>query len=563
MPPADTVSETKRDLRQLHFRLATTRLRLLSTRTGTGLATAASLLLGVFAAEMTLDWLVHLPWLARACFSLPAIAGAGWLLYREVLMPLLRMPSNHAVACAIERAMPVFQTRLIASIQLGRADGARKSALVGALIRETAAMAAGEDFRKAVKTGRLVHALRLLACVLALAGGLGWLAWAGHWNVKLLLERALLLTTRLPSRTQIDRIDCPANLASGDDLKIDVQAGGVIPQAGVIIAQAGSRSSQYKLDRDPAFPGRFHAVIRSVPQSLTFRVQLGDAESDPVAVSVLVPPAVLGVQTVQIFPAYTHLPPLARPTGDLSLLAGSVLRLSVTASGPVQKGSIHLAGLEKDLPMTIDPAGKQEAQGNISIPKDGLTGFSIHLVDAAGIASRETAVYRIDIVPDRPPAIKITYPVPDEAATAQATELIAFQAEDDFGVAKVFLHYMVNNSPEKVIDFDLAGATPRQLERRFEWKLPSLKLEPGGEVEYWMEAVDANNVTGPGKGVTEKARIKIVTDDEKRTELTGRMNDTLGTLDEVSQNEDILSKKLGTQIFQKPQANQPKPPVQP
>lgn len=547
-------SDTKRDLRQLHFRLAATRLRLLATQTGTGLATAAALLIAVFATEMALDWLVHLPWLARACFSLPAIAAAGWLLYREVILPLLRMPSDHAVACAIERAMPIFQTRLIASIQLGAAEASKKSALVGALIRETAAMAAGEDFRKAVQTGKLIRALRLLACVLIVSAGLAWL---GRGNVTLLLERALLLTTRLPSRTQIEKIDSATKLAAGDDLKIDVRARGVLPQSGMIVAQAGSRSSQYKLDRDPATVGLYHAVIHSLTASLTYNVRLGDAESDPVTVTVLSPPAVLGVKCLQVFPAYTRLQPTPRPTGDLSLLAGSTLRITVAASGPVKEGSIHLAGLGKDLPLTIDPANPQQAQGEIPIPKDTLTGFSLRLVDDNGIASRETAVYQIDILPDQPPSIKITHPGQEEVATASATEIIAFHAEDDFGVATVLLHYMVNGGAEKVIEFDMAASNPRQLDRRFQWSIPSLKLAPGGTINYWLEAVDANNVTGPGRSSTDRAEIKIVTEDEKRTELTGRMNDALGTLDEVSQSEDDLSKTLGTQIFQKPAPKQP------
>jgi hypothetical protein len=110
----------------------------------------------------------------------------------------------------------------------------------------------------------------------------------------------------------------------------------------------------------------------------------------------------------------------------------------------------------------------------------------------------------------------------------------------------------VNHGQEKMIEFDLGGATPRRLDRRFEWNLEALKLAPGGLIEYWMEAMDANNVTGPGKGVTEVARIKIVTEEEKRMELAERMNDALGSLDEVSQSQDELARKLGTEIFQKP-----------
>ncbi|HEX4084082.1 MAG TPA: DUF4175 family protein [Chthoniobacteraceae bacterium] len=533
---------------QLRLRVAATRARLLAAQAGTGAVTAASLLIGVFAAEMTLDWLTHLPWLARACFSLPALGGAGWIVYREIILPLMRLPSEHAVACAIERAMPDFKTRLIASIQLGR-SGQKGNALVGALIRETASMAKGMDFRKAVKMGKLLRALRVLVCVLVVAGGLGWL---GRANVKLLLERALLLTTRLPSRTQIVKIESPAKIAAGEDLNIGVQGGGVLPESGTILAQDGAHPSEYKLEKTGA--SRYQAVIKSVPASLSFTVRLGDAASDPVAVTVLSPPAVLGVQAVQDFPAYTKLPPMTRHTGDLSLLAGSILKLTVTATSPIKSGSIHLAGLEKDLPMSVNPANPRETRGEIAIPREGLTGFSLKLVDTNDIPSRETAVYAIDIVPDRPPVIKITHPGQEDVATAQATEVIAFRAEDDFGLAAVFLHYTVNSSAEKVIEFDLGGANPRQIERRFEWKLSTLKLSPGGVIDYWMEAEDANNVTGPGRGETDKARIKIVTDDEKRLELTGRMNDALGSLDEVSQSEDNLSKRLGTQIFQKPES---------
>jgi hypothetical protein len=547
-------SATKAEMRQLYLGLVATRARLVLVRAGAGIAGAASLAIGVLAAEMTLDWLVHLPWIARACFSLPALGGAGWILYREALLPLFRMPNDHAVACRIETVLPIFQTRLIASIQLGRDEEAKKNALVGALIRETAALAATQDFRRIVKFGKLARRLRVLGCVLA---GAAVLAWLGRADAMLLLERALLLTARLPTRTRIEKIEAPATLAAGEDLEIDVQAAGVIPREGRIVAQSGSRTSEYKLERDSAASGLFHAVIRSVPESLSFRAFLNDASSERVSVSVLAPPAVLGIQCTEVFPTYTRLAPVERPTGDLSLLAGSVLQVNISASATLKEGAVHLIGLEKDVPLTVDAQNRRAARAEIQIPRQGLTGFSVHLVDENGIASRETVVYRIDIVPDRPPTIKLTHPGPEETATPGATELIAFQASDDFGVARVYLHYIVNHGDEKVIDLDLGDATPTEPERRFEWNLAALKVEPGGLIDYWMEAVDANDVTGPGSGVTDRARIKIVTEAEKRSELAERANDALGSLDQVDQGEDDLARKLGTLIFQTPDAGNP------
>jgi len=551
MPPPPAAA--KAELRQLQFRLVATRARLLLTRAGAAFALAATIAIGGLAAEMTLDWLVHLPWLARACFSLPAIGAALWLLYRLALLPLLRIPSDHAVACEIERAMPVFQTRLIASIQLGRDDVAKKNALVGALIRETAAIAAGQDFRKAVKYAHLIRRVRILACVLVAAGALAILA---RGNLTILFQRALLLTTRLPTRTRIESIQSPAKLASGGDLAIEVQAAGIIPAEGRIITHSGSAAGEYKLERVPG-ASRFHAVIHSLSESLTFRALLGDATSDSIPVTVLSPPALLALACLELFPAYTRLPPAIHPTGDLSLLAGSTLHLTLTSSGPVRDGSVHLAGLDKELPLSIDPKNRTQPSADIPIPAQGLTGFSLRLVDDNGIPSRETALYRIDIIPDRPPAIKITHPEADESATPAATEVIGFQADDDFGVATLLLHYIVNHAGEKVILLDLAGSTPRHLVRRFDWNLASLKLAPGGQIEYWMEAQDANNVTGPGKTLTDHARIKIVTESEKRTELAERTNDALSSLDQVGQSEDDLARALGTLIFQTPDAGNP------
>lgn len=557
--PADqTEQATRRELRQLRFRLAATRVRLVAVQVMTGMGMALAWLVGIFTAEMALDWLVHLPWVARACFSLPALGWSGYLIYCDVIRLLMKTPGDHAVACAVERALPQFKTRLIASIQLGAGDGPQRSALVRALIRETAAMAGTQDFRKVVKLGKLARVVKILACVLAVAGVMGFL---GRSEAKLLLERALLLTTRLPSKTHIVKVECAAKIAAGEDLEINVQASGALPAAGLVVAEGGAHSGQYKLTRDlaggghPASGGYYHAVIHSLPESLKLRVQLGDTESDPVEVKVFSPPAVLGVHCVQNYPAYTKLPPVARPTGDLSLLAGSVLRINVTASGPVRDGVIHLAapmGAGSDLPLKADPAKPAEAHGQIPIPKEGLSGFSLHVTDPDGITSRETAVYHVDIVPDKPPLIKLIHPGPSEVATASATELIAFHAEDDYGISTVRLHYSVGGGVEKTIEFDLGNAMPRQVDRRFDWKLASLKLAPGGLVDYWMEAIDANNVTGPGTSATEKAEIKIVTEDEKRAEMTERMNDALGTLDEMSQSEDDLSRQLGNRIFQKP-----------
>jgi hypothetical protein len=272
-------------------------------------------------------------------------------------------------------------------------------------------------------------------------------------------------------------------------------------------------------------------------------------------VETIVRPAVSSVSCEQTYPAYVNLPPVRRSAGDLSLLAGSRLKILVKASTDIAKGWLVLAGLNKESPLAIDPRDGTSLTGEIEIPTKDLTGFSVHLVDTHGVESGETATYRIELLPDRPPTVSITYPTHhEELATPQATVQIAFTAKDDFGVVKAVLHYTLAGGEEKTIDFDLQGQAQKELSRSFDWKLPALNPAPtvGNALEWWVTVADANNITGPGVGTTDHYEFQIVTDAEKRLDIENRLRDTIGGLKDVEQSEEGLNQALGEPLFEKP-----------
>ena len=63
------------------------------------------------------------------------------------------------------------------------------------------------------------------------------------------------------------------------------------------------------------------------------------------------------------------------------------------------------------------------------------------------------------------------------------------------------------------IDFKLNG-TPPQLRGQFPFDLSVLKPRPvvGGSLEWWLEAEDTNDVTGPGKAVSDHYLTRIATE---------------------------------------------------
>ena len=95
-----------------------------------------------------------------------------------------------------------------------------------------------------------------------------------------------------------------------------------------------------------------------------------------------------------------------------------------------------------------------------------MSGFSIHLEDKYGFRSKDDAVYRLEVLPDKAPVVRITYPErKEELITQKATILIGFEALDDFAVKQLFLRYTVDGGEEKGIELTL-DAPARSLRAR-------------------------------------------------------------------------------------------------
>ena len=558
-PPEHRLSDAAREIAA---RIRQVRGRQGRVALGRGLGMAVTALGAWLVSETVTDFLTNLPWLGRLAFFVAGVGGAGAALWQFGVRVWWWRMSDEAVALMVERALPEFRSRFIAAVQLAKAaEGSASPALVRALVAETTAMAAQMKFDKVVKTGPRKKWLRLAAAALAATAGLA--AYGAHRTVPLVL-RACLFNNAVPRQTVIRDVTGDRVIAIGDDLRIEAAAGGVVPAKGRLrVKTAKGKPQEFDLAANVDKPGSFARVLQSVQEPFDYVVALGDAESPSFHVKVKPRPSVASVECRQVWPAYTQLPPQRRALGDLKILAGSKLVLKVKASTAVKAGEIRLIGADRDKPVKtapLQPAAEDKTllTGEAAIPSDGVTGMTLQLVDEDGVESRGAAVYHIDVVRDAPPTIKIVWPDRREILlTREATALIAFEAKDDFGVAKVRLHYAVDwveGGPHKTTDLDLGGALPKTITRRFDWKVGALvpHVEEGSVIDYWFEVSDANNVTGPGLGTIDHYQARIVSDAEKRADLANRLSDAMEGLSGVRQGQEELNAKLGEIIFEKP-----------
>ncbi len=523
------------------------------------------------AIGMPLDWLLALPFAVRAVLLVCGLGGAAALAWGFGVRKWLHQPDDDRVALAIERALPQFRSRFIASVQLARqhhasdssgaSDGVSRS-LVNALLKETAAVAADAPFDNAVKTESLRRWLRIAAAATVCAAGLWIVGGRASWP---LFQRAWLVNVPVPRKTMIVAFTGDRAVAVGDNVTLEATTAGIIPKSGrLLIETASGRRQEFALDATATEPVRFSRILQSVQESFRYRIELGDNRTAFASVRVRPRPAIADLACEQIWPAYTRLQPVQRQPGNLKLLAGSKLAVRMNSTTPLRNATLRLTGAEpaqtvRTAPLATDAKTPEDWTGAVEIPAKDVAGMTFQLTDVEGVESRAMAVHRIEVVPDQPPSIRILQPSRrEELLTKKATLLLGFEAKDDFGVAKVLLHYAVNwteGAPHKTLELDLGGDEPKSLTRRFEWKIERITPAPAENdtIDFWLEARDANNVTGPGIAVLpEHWQARIVSEEEKRADLANRLNDTLQTLDAVRQSQEDLAKKLGDLIHEKP-----------
>ncbi len=550
----DTANQSIAPSALLHEKLAGVRTKLLTVTAGSGVSIAIILVTGLLAGGMLADWLLDLPLTARAALLALNASALAYVLFRDVLTPILRRPDDNAVALLVERALPQFRSRLIAALQLTQPRAIPAGAspvLVTELVRET------EQMARPIQFGDVINALRFVKLALAALVFIG----AGAYSYRSLgddahdlLKRAFLSQdTSVPRKTRVQLVGGDRIVPTSESVTIEATARGLVPKDGkLLVKYASGRTMEYPMGRTNEV--RFVRTLESVTESFTFIVKLNDGQSQSTKVEVVPRPSIAAIEAVQDFPKYTELGSVKRSLGDLTLLAGSVLKLKVTPSKEVTQAEVWLFGTTttNKLAMKI-AANARDLTTEIPVPKEEFNGFSIHLVDKQGITSKDEAVYRVDLLPDKAPTVRITYPDrKEDLITQRARLLMAFEALDDFAVTKVRLAYSVDGAAAKSFPLD-TGRPDRVVRNRYEWNVGKLSPLPpeGSSIDYWIEVEDNNDVTGPGVGVSARFTAKVVSDAEKRADLLNRAGDFLGSISDVASDQEKLNQRLGTLIREK------------
>jgi hypothetical protein len=394
-------------------------------------------------------------------------------------LPLLRLNRRRAAAKA-ESEFPDFKQRLVT---FAERDASREPFLE-LLAADTLELARSSEPERLVSNRVL-----LASCGVGLAalGVLLWLIVAAPGFVG--YGSALLWRgsgANLAPFYNIKVTPGDASVRRNTDELVTAQTVGFQPSQVRLFARYQSASQWNELPMLPQPGGSgFQFLFAGLPEGVEYYVQAGSVSTRHFNLRVVDLPAVKQIRVTYNYPPWTGMKPMTDPHGgDLGAIEGTTAKLEIRTDRPLRDGVLIL-----DNGQQIELSGGQNNfyQGAITMQKDGA--YHIAALDQ-GRPVRLSEDFFIEANKANPPDIAVVRPARDYRASPIEEVTIGVQANDQFGLNDLALHYSINGGAEQTVDL-LKAKGEKQADGSAVLSLENFKLAPGDIVSYYATAKDA------------------------------------------------------------------------
>ena len=537
-------------IRVLRNKLARTRFSILAVELARRLTVTFSFLITLLTSLLFLDLLADLKIETRSLLLFSIITLTAILIIWSLFSLITKWKNDETLALEIERKNKDFDSRLISSIQFAKRKAKfpenAPMSMVHNMILETKDVSKKFNFLKIVNPKALTRAT-LIFFVIIITSGI-WV-YSEKDNIPILVKRALGEQIEIPRDTTIIEEPNISKVGIGDNIqmtfKVKSKKNSEL-KANLNIEYTSGRNVKVSLERTKKEPDTYTGTIEDVPESFSFDAQIDDAKTETLTVTAIERPTIKNISATQVYPEFTKQSPTNHVPGDFTFFPGSEVTINIESSKDLDSGNLKFLGLDNQMPLSVNEANKKEGVAKIKIPSQSLSGFSVSLTDSEEMDSKNNAIYKISLLTDLPPEIRITYPKrSEELVTRKATLLIKYEATDRFGVNSINLKYKREENEIVTIPLMKEETAKKQISDSYEWNLGSLKtgLSEGDQIEYWLEASD-QNISGLNISSSDKLSLKVVTPEEKRADLLGRTSDALGSVNEATNDQENLNKDL-------------------
>lgn len=508
-----------------------------------GLSRLLWAVIGLFVLDLLIDWSFRMDKPQRAVMLALMLGMMAWVAIRRLVRPLSATISDDALALEVERLNPQLNQSVISALQFSRMEELERLGYSPAMVRQT--VQGGATAATAVNYSAVLdeREFRQNAFLMAVATILLVLTAAGavmHPMMRIWANRNLLLGDMVwPQKTYL-RIERASNdkviFPRGEDWTQIVSVtenSEVIPEIVYIdFRRARGRATQTMKKKDNVSQtdskAEFEAIFASVIEPFEFRARGGDAYTPWVRVELVEQPALNDLQLEVTPPAYTKQPPQPLPAGrgPYFVLKGSTLKLTGTANKELVRAEIRHDG--KSQKLNVD--GGTKVSGLLGPADIVATQYVIDLEDTLKLTSRRPTTFGLRIRADREPRVRVRLIGVSGMVVPKARIPFSCRVNDDFGVTDLNVQFQWRGDdpmrPEGKGEFkfdgikDQLGKTDVSLDDVLE--LESHNIPTGSGLTFHFASLDNDDVSGPNEGRSSDFLLRVVTEEELRTDLLRR-----------------------------------------
>jgi hypothetical protein len=229
------------------------------------------------------------------------------------------------------------------------------------------------------------------------------------------------------------------------------------------------------------------------------------------------------------FPPYARRAPLRleSSSGDVRGLPGTTVTLRARVLVPARAAELVIEG-DNGAELRTIPVTLVDEQLTAKLTIEQSAHYRFAITSPSGARSIETTPRAIETEQDQPPAVQLMSPgEPLDVTNLRRVEL-AYVIEDDFGLTSAELVWESGKDRgKKPIEID--GHATGRTQGKFIWDIAELQIaDPargGGQVRYWIEAKDNDNVGEANIGRSRELHLRVVSPRERHEETLGRQQD--------------------------------------
>lgn len=514
------------------------------------------------------DWMLHVPSAVRLINLGWIIAIPAFVMWRDLIQRLRRIPDRSGLAVLVERAYPELKQVLVSAVELPGKDDHEGSeidpALISKVIAEAEERAAAVDLRltsdpRAPRTSFGLGGMASLVVALTL--------FMQGENARIFFARIAGGATPWPQRTHLvveipisgetfsSRDHLQLAIARGSDLPVVVRCEGKIPDEVTIHFEGGHEALLGSAGR-----GVFRTLLRSVQEDLSFYVTGGDDRdgTPSVEIAVLQPPDVSSIAIHIVPPAYSGLAERYETDRDVRVLADSQVTVFMKPDPADATGVARLLPrddvYELDLrpfPQFEEGAAAVDSLAFELIAQESLR-YRFELQDSTGLSNPDPGLYGIEVQADRPPQVELLSPTRGEVESVVGGALpLKVLASDDFAL-KSLTWRTISTSTEgaEPRELALASITPnestelrgRQGDRDFAFAAQRIEIadlfgdQAPTEGEVFQLDVSATDNREPSGQETRSApvRLRIISADEFLRRIQDHLSRVRGKTDALA-----------------------------